>query len=188
MSAFDFITIAVSLILGIGITQLLTAAIHLIRSRETFRRNGLAFAWAVTIFFSQLMFWWASYDLVHLVRTWTLGGFFLLVAGALLLFAAGAMILPSTDANSQGAGEASLHRESRHALIPLSLYGMWCIVANNVFADEPVLTWSNLGLLGMSMLPLLSLRSRGQFVQWGVVVLYAAIVLIATLGAATASY
>lgn len=95
MTPFDFISVALSLVLGLGITCLLSSAVQMFRSRHSVELDWIALAWAAVILFWQLQFWWAIYELATIVQTWTQPAFAALVA--LLLFVAGALILPSGD-------------------------------------------------------------------------------------------
>lgn len=97
VNSFRWISVALSLILGFGITWLLSAAVAMFRSRTLARLDWIPLVWAACVFFWQLQYWWAVIELPRLVSTWHLGQFMILVALALLLFVTAALVLPPTQ-------------------------------------------------------------------------------------------
>ena len=93
MTAFEYLSVALSLVVGLSVTRLLGSGVHLFVDRERVRADWVSIAWAVLCFFWQLQFWWAIFELSSLPH-WTFGGFLLLVLSPVLLFAASALVLP----------------------------------------------------------------------------------------------
>ena len=93
MTAFEYVSVALSLVVGLSVTRLLTAGLHLFVHRDRVAGDWITVTWAVFCFFWQLQFWWAIFEFGRLPR-WTFGGFLLLVGSAVLLYAASALILP----------------------------------------------------------------------------------------------
>jgi hypothetical protein len=99
VSIFDFVAVALSLILGLGVTRLLESGIDLFRSRKARRLHWLPVLWALAVLVQQLQFWWAMYELQHMAYI-DVAIFGLLVLLAMLLFVAGALILPGANPES----------------------------------------------------------------------------------------
>ena len=94
MDSFRWIAVALSMILGLGITRLLASFVAVFRSRNRSRLDWIPLAWAFCIFIFHLQFWWAINELPGLVHIWTLSTFLALVGLTLLLFISAALILP----------------------------------------------------------------------------------------------
>ncbi|MFW6206945.1 MAG: hypothetical protein ACOC5J_03320 [Gemmatimonadota bacterium] len=94
MSVFEHVGVAISIILGLGVTTLLTAGLDLFRHRGSTRFHWVLPTWAMLIFWLHLQFWWAL-GLLGQVGEWSHGNFLLTIAVAVSLFAAASLILPS---------------------------------------------------------------------------------------------
>ena len=70
MDSFRWIAVALSMILGLGVTRLLSAFVAVFRSRKHSKLDWIPLAWAGCIFLWQLQFWWAIIELPGLIRVW----------------------------------------------------------------------------------------------------------------------
>ena len=85
------------MIVGLGVTRLLTSGVAVFRSRGSARLDWVPIAWAACVFIWQIQYWWAIIELADLHETWTLGDFLILLGLALLLFIAAALVLPHSE-------------------------------------------------------------------------------------------
>ncbi len=97
MSAFEYLSVALSFVLGFGVTRLLLGAVSVFKSRRTRTPHWIPLVWAAAIFVYQLQFWWALFELNETIPVWTHVAFVTAMAHALLLFVAGALALPVSD-------------------------------------------------------------------------------------------
>ncbi len=165
MTPFEFITVALSFILGLGITQVLLSAIGVFRARDRITIDWMALAWGAIILLWQLQYWWAVLELNALIHTWTLLHFVVLVAYTLMLFIAGALILPSPDQDVDERLLGAFQRDGRWALVVLALYFASSIVTNWYLFDTPPLSVTSAWCVVLALLPLLFLRSRNPTVR-----------------------
>jgi CubicO group peptidase (beta-lactamase class C family) len=95
MSDFEFVSIILSIVVGLGITRILAGLAATIRYRATLGEKGLSALWASTVLFWQILFWLAT---VNSYRTsgvgFTVVNFGTLLLLAVALFFASALILP----------------------------------------------------------------------------------------------
>ena len=63
MGLFEFLMVLVSVVIGLGLTELLTGAANLLRSRETLRFYWIHVLFQVGIFFALLQQWWEFWDM-----------------------------------------------------------------------------------------------------------------------------
>ena len=93
MTHFEFVTVALSLVLGLALALLLTSCLAVFRARREIRIDWLPLVWAAYIFVSQIQYWWATFGLSGLE---SISGivFGLMLFMAVLLFVAGGLVLP----------------------------------------------------------------------------------------------
>ena len=187
VSIFDFVTVAVSLILGLGITRLLESAIEAFRRRSEVELHWLPFAWATTILVLQLQFWWAIYAL-QVMDSITILEFVLLLALTLLLFVAGALVLPSGDVTYPGNLMDYFARDGVLGVAAAGTYHLVAIAANVVWFSQAVATpFVALGLtVGILGVVLAFVRSHSWLV--GLSVIWILLTVVSVVLATPANY
>ncbi|MDX1495852.1 MAG: hypothetical protein R3253_17405 [Longimicrobiales bacterium] len=128
MSPFEFISVALSIVVGLGVTQLLRGAVTVFRARREHPVDALPVTWAFIVFLTIIQFWWALFELdaADLVVEWSLGAFLLLLWLAVLLYLAAALVLPGRPTDLT----AYFDDDGRWALAMLAVYGMSGLVVN----------------------------------------------------------
>jgi hypothetical protein len=94
MEIFEYLMVMVSIILGLGVTQILRGLSKLARGE---RPSSIVTTWAALLFTLHLQVWWALWDL-HQVEQWTQVYFFFVVAIPCSLFAMAELLLPMGSA------------------------------------------------------------------------------------------
>jgi hypothetical protein len=130
MESFQWITVTLSIVLGLGITGLLSAFVAVFRSRGEVRFDWIPLVWAGCIFLWQLQYWWGVIELSALIKTWTIFQFSVLLFLVLLLFIASALILPTSGLKKGESLAVVFEHDGRWALLFLSGYFVVAIVAN----------------------------------------------------------
>lgn len=171
-SPFRWISVALSLVLGFGVTRLLSGGVAMFKSRSIASLDWIPLAWAACIFLWQLQFWWAVIELPSLIKTWHLGQFMILLSLTLLLFIAAALILPSTELKKGENLKDSFERDGHWALPCLSLYFFVAFVADWHFWG--VLPFSYFGALLIALLitPLVFVFVSARWAQASITVGY----------------
>ena len=111
MDAFSYLSVLLSIILGLGLTQLLTAAGRLIRHRDRVRADWLPLLWSAVLLVVYVQVWWAMFGLRSL-REWTFIEFLLVLAQTTTLYMMAAVILPE-QVDDSGVDLAT-HYERHH--------------------------------------------------------------------------
>src|SRR5205085_11251008 len=93
MDAFSYLSVLLSIILGLGLTQVLTADGRLVRHREHVRFDWLAPLWAVVLVLVYVQVWWSMFGLRD-YRNWTFIAFLTVLAQTLTLYLMAAVVLP----------------------------------------------------------------------------------------------
>ena len=115
MTHFEFISVAVSIILGLGVIQLLSSLDQVLAQP---RRYWLHSAWVFMLFWLLIQNWWALWDLRDIV--WNLGYFLFLVTYVCALYSA-ILALTKTDSAEVGWEEVYFSRSRR-------FFGLLCFV------------------------------------------------------------
>ena len=130
MDTFRWIAVVVSMILGLGVTRLLSSAVAVFKSRRRAAVDWLPLVWALVIFVQQIDFWWSLEELSILVPKWTFAEFLMLVALVLVLFLAAALILPQAEMERGDTLRGFFDRDGRYALLALAVFSLLAILAN----------------------------------------------------------
>ena len=164
---FQWVAVVFGMILGLGITRILSGMAATFRSRVATRPDWIALAWAAAIFIAQLELWWGLSDLRDIVKEWTFPLFLLFAGSPLVLFVAAAMVLPNTELAESQSQRELFERHGHWALFAISAYFALTIIENAYFWRAPLLQfWAILGA-ALMLLPIAAFfaprRTRGAF-------------------------
>ena len=174
MSEFEVITITLSFILGLGITQILSGVVEVIRSPKRGNTDWIPLVWAWVIFLQAMQIWFWMWGDAQ-VREWTGLWYSAWVGLASLLFLAGGIILPrQISAEGESLGEY-FERTGRQALTALSSFMVLAAVVNSFTAGP--LTISNILLYVLILIVVTVTVSRKRPVRAVGTILYMVILM-----------
>jgi hypothetical protein len=101
---FQYLTVLVSIILGLGVTQLLTGAGRLVQARARVRAYAPALVWLALLLLIHVQSWWAMFDMRD-HQGWTFPKFLVVLAHPICLYLMTALVLPDV-AEAAGTGDA----------------------------------------------------------------------------------
>ena len=93
MTPFEHLAVLISIILGLGVTHLLTAVHHLIAARGRVQPYWLTLLWTGLMLVIQIEWWWASFALRR-DATWNFFYFLFILLSPVLLYLAASFVLP----------------------------------------------------------------------------------------------
>jgi len=93
MEAFGHLSVLISIILGLAITQLLQGLRGIVLERARIRLYWLPIAWAAIVLLICVQSWWAIYGL-RLVREWTFLSFAVVLLQVIAVYMQAAFVLP----------------------------------------------------------------------------------------------
>jgi hypothetical protein len=93
LSAFEYLAVLVSLILGLGITHLLTGIGYSIHRRGHASRDVIHTLWTVNTFLILVLNWWVFFQ-ARTVEAWSFGAFLLVVGWAVSFYLMAVLIYP----------------------------------------------------------------------------------------------
>jgi hypothetical protein len=171
MTHFEFLMIALSFVLGLAVTVLLTSLIVAFRARRKSQMSWLPFAWAAYLLVIDFEVWWEIFGLASM-ENWSVGAFILLLLLALSLFAAGALVLPTGIGGYPEVLDQYFQEDGRWGVALIALFEVVAIVANITLMNVPVFgnmnIWNALAVVLISIVVVVSHR----VVQNAVTILY----------------
>lgn len=93
MEAFDYLAVLISIVLGLGITQLLAGFGRWLEQRATVRAHAPAVLWAAFLLLAHIQTWWSMFGLRH-GTAWTFVQFFLVLLQPILLYLLAHLVFP----------------------------------------------------------------------------------------------
>lgn len=94
MSPFEYVSVLVSIIYGLGITLILTGVAELIRRWKTIVPFAPYFIWIVLVFVLHVYEWWEHYKL-RSISSWSLPLFLFVILYPILLFILANLLFPA---------------------------------------------------------------------------------------------
>jgi hypothetical protein len=93
LDAFDYLSVLISIVLGLGITNLLGAAATLLRRRSDVRMFWPLPVWLAALFLIHVQTWWTMFGLRR-VGEWSFAAFLIVLMQPVLLYLMTAVIAP----------------------------------------------------------------------------------------------
>lgn len=180
MSQFEVVTITLSFVLGLSMSHLLWTAAAAVRARRTLRLRWLPFLWAACIFFVHVQYWFAAFAINAIIDEWTWSWYLQMLALGILLFASGALVLPSESQQRSGDLIDDFEEHGRLGLIPLAVYHLcWLPTAYRI--DQATFEAGNYANIALAAFAIVGLTVRRTSIQWlsaagfGIVVVWASV-------------
>jgi len=104
MSAFEYLAVLVSLILGLGITHLLAGVGRTIHRRAKVRTDLIHSIWTVATFLILVLNWWVFFQ-ARVITEWSFGGFLLVIGWAVSFYLMAVILYPPDMAEAENYGQ-----------------------------------------------------------------------------------
>lgn len=178
MDEFEYITVLLSIILGLGLAQLLSGFARLLRDGRSLARAWWVIVIVLTLLLGILQVWWVSF-IWRDVQDWTFFGYLAFMVLPVMLFLLAYLVLPA-DLHLDGDALAQAFIERRRpfyaiiALIPLASFVQQRLLTGEV---PPLDLDTTLRLLWI-VLAVPGFASRRIAVQAGVALLSLALMMV----------
>jgi hypothetical protein len=93
MDAFTYLSVLLSIIIGLGMTQILTALGRLIRTRSNVVRYWPPLLWSGILLIIYVQVWWSMFGL-RSYTSWTFLAFLVVLLQTIMLYMVAAVVLP----------------------------------------------------------------------------------------------
>lgn len=96
MTPFEYLSVLVSIIIGLGLSHLLTGAARLIQMRRRVRPYLPTYLWIGILLLVQVQIWWAAYE-TRSETDWSFGGFFAFLLLPILAALVSYILIPDLE-------------------------------------------------------------------------------------------
>ena len=96
MDAFSYISVIFSVVIGLGLSHLLTGVVELFKARGRVRFYWLHLLWVALTFVGHIFLWWTMWNL-RLLRDWNFFFFLIILLAPVLLYVAAALLIPKVE-------------------------------------------------------------------------------------------
>ena len=96
MDAFGYVSVIISVVIGLGLSHLLTGIAELVKERRRVKFYWVHLVWVGLTFVGHIFLWWTMWNL-RLVRDWNFFSFLLLLLAPVLLYVAAAFLIPRVE-------------------------------------------------------------------------------------------
>jgi hypothetical protein len=141
---FTHVRIVMGMVVGLGMTRLLTGVAGVVQHPTRDRRSIIHLLWALSILVELVLFWWWEFELRELPR-WSFGVFFFLVCYAVTLFMLAALLFPDKLDDYDGYEDFFLKR--RHWFFGVFAATFVLDVVDTLIKGEPYFDTLGLGYL-----------------------------------------
>jgi hypothetical protein len=101
MEMFEYVVVLTSIIIGLGMAQLLLGVTRLIQHPEHARPYWIHLCWVLYMFLFSVFWWWWEFQL-GAIEVWTFGVYLFVILYAFLVFLLCALLFPSNFAGYDG--------------------------------------------------------------------------------------
>jgi hypothetical protein len=126
MSLFEFLMVLVSIIIGLGIAEILTGIARQLRTRRSTQSYWVHSILVAVIFFALLQQWWEIWGL-RLEPEWPFYGLVMMVSGPVGLFLIAHLLFP------EPMDGANIREYYYGVMRPIWLLGLFTVVCSTVF-------------------------------------------------------
>ncbi len=132
MTEFELLAIPLSLILGLGITNILSDVSDAVRDRGRVPLHWLPFAWAFIIFLFSVQYFFVLWDYYEEGMVWTWRIFGPVLLNCVILYTSAGLILPGRRNSDSASLLEDFEKHGRLALKTLGLYLLVAILMNTL--------------------------------------------------------
>jgi hypothetical protein len=130
MTEFELLAIPLSLILGLGITNILSDVSDAVRDRERVPLHWLPFSWAFLIFLFQVQYFFVLWDMNEVGMIWTWPNFGPALFNCVILYLSAGLILPGRRNSDSANLLEDFEKHGRLALMTLAFMLLVAILLN----------------------------------------------------------
>ena len=171
MTLFEFVSVMISIVLGLSLTRSLVGVANLARESRLVSTFAPHTIWVITLILAHFLQWWAVWDLRAV--EWNYARFLVALAPPLMLFFATSLVFPGAPGGAVVDLEEYFFQIRRWLMLSYACLGIvWFLVGPIVFASEPFFNSYRLAQAVTASAPLVGLSTENRrvhlFVAWAV--------------------
>lgn len=152
----------ISIVVGLGLTELLLTFYRLIQARRRVAWDALPLAWALLILVAVVNYWWGIRAVMAGASGWTTGEFMLVMISPVFIFLACAATLPKVEAEGRIDMKAAYAEERTVFLLFFLAYGLgnWAISLSGLTPGPVPAVFISRTIVSLALVAALIARSR----------------------------
>jgi hypothetical protein len=164
----------ISIVVGLGLTELLLTFYQLVRARRRVMWDALPLAWSVLVLVAVVNYWWGIRAIMAKASGWTTGTFMLTMISPIFIFLTCAAALPKIEPGARLDMKAAYAEERTAFLIFFLAYqgGNWIIDLSGLTPQTPAVVFIHRTMVCVALIVALIARSRRW--DWAALALVAA--------------
>jgi hypothetical protein len=180
MTPFEYVSVLISIILGLGISQLVTGVADIVHQWDRVKLYWPHMLWIGFIFFLHIQDWWTLYDLRNL-SVWRLHTFLFTILYPINLFILARILFPFNSDN-QGTDFKQFYFQNTRRIFVWAIVLVTLSIIDNVLLSRLPLTDQPLQLLLLAFLLFITIRNyRQEWIHKVIVLLLSGILLISMI-------
>lgn len=136
MGAFEYLSVLISIVLGLGITQLLVGFSRWLERRSSFEAYGPAIAWAGFVLLVQIQSWWSMFGMRQFT-SWNFLQFSMVLLQPIVLFLLAVVVFPGPS-NPESDLRKYFHEQRRWFFGLLAMLVVISVLKDMVRGTLPV--------------------------------------------------
>src|SRR4051794_27833356 len=152
----------ISIVVGLGLTELLLSFHRLVRERRNVSWDALPLAWALLLLVAVVNYWWGISAIMTGARGWTTGDFMIAMISPIFLYLSCAAALPRIDRGERLDMRAAYEEERTAFLLFLLGYsaGNWILNLSGLPGPGSPIVYAVRGASTAALVVALAARSR----------------------------
>lgn len=172
MASFEYLSVLVSIIVGLGLSHLLSTTARLIQHRSELRFFGPTLLWMAVLFVLQIQIWWAAFEW-QASGTWTFFPFLLFLGVPIGAYLLSVLLVPDLDDPETKDLRESYFANRRWFFGILALLPVLSLLHEQVQGGGIQWDVDAVFRIGFLAVVLLGLFVRRVLVHWGVAIGFA---------------
>jgi hypothetical protein len=178
MTPFEYITVLISIILGLGITQLITGIADMVHQWERIKIYWPHLLWICFIFFLHIQDWWTLYEL-RTIGQWHLPTFLFTILYPINLFILARILFPFGSVD--GATDfREFYFQNFRKFFTWSITLVILSILDNVLINDLPITSQSIQLLLLIVFGVITLKNyRQEWIHQFVVIFLSILIIVA---------
>ncbi|HYQ55197.1 MAG TPA: hypothetical protein VES70_32715 [Pseudomonas sp.] len=157
MNNYSWIAATVGMILALGMTRVVNSSVAMFRSRHRATLHWVPFVWTLCIFYFMLDISWDLHNLSDTMQTWDFPRALILLGFVLVLFLAGALVLPQQELPEGAKLKDEFTRDGRWTLVFVMTFNLLCIPYNWLLWQMPIFSFLSILDFALALIALSAL-------------------------------
>ena len=180
ISPFEYVAVLISIILGLGITQILTGIADLFHKSEKVKLYWPHTLWMLLVLFLHVQEWWVMYELKDFTQ-WRLPTFLFIMLYPINLFLLARMLFPTSLKGKVIDLKVFYLKKYRKLFILFILLGVLSVLYNVLILNLSILTQSIQGLIILCFVGITIKENQQEWIHKSLAVIITLIMVVSIL-------